>query len=238
MVKLRKSLLGLKASGPLGDQLTLSTHGKQVRVGRRPHPFNPQTNAQVSHRTLFLSGIEFWHTLTDAEKRVYAAINPRIGANPGYLNFMSLWLEGNVPYDRGEGNKFYHVWLCESVIQGAWSSWGVAATPFANVTGNTNHDDGDAVQWKDYLDAGTYTLLVLAQKTPEGGIVKFFIDDVEVATFDTYDVGWLSNIREVEAGIVIATPGLKTIKAVVTGKNPASTNHYFVTSAITLWRTA
>lgn len=238
MVKVRSSLFGLKASGPLGADLTFSTHGKQVRAGRRPYPFNPQTSAQVSHRTLFLSGIEFWHTLTDAQKRVYAAINPRIGANPGYLNFMSLWLEGNVPYDRGEGHIYLDSLAFQAILQGVWGGFPDPTSLTGGKFANLVPADADKISYRAYLDAAIYTLRILAHQGPTSGIMDIRIDGTLVATFDHYAAGFIANVPRTQSGIVIAAPGKKTITLEVNGKNPLSTDFFLLYSFLAAWRTS
>jgi len=54
---------------------------------------------------LFQGAIEYWRTLTPAEKQVYHDVDPQIGANPAYLNFLRSWLLGTVPEHGDEHGK-------------------------------------------------------------------------------------------------------------------------------------
>jgi hypothetical protein len=61
---------------------------------------------------------------------------------------------------------------------------------------------------------------------------------VEIASFDNYGASYVwSNIKK-QTGIVVATSGLKTLKAKIVGRNASATNWYMYFQTISIWRTA
>lgn len=237
MTKIKAPLHSLKATGPLGRDLQFSATRHGGRVGAPTTPGNPRTPAQVAHRTIFQSGVEFWHTLTDAEKEAYAALDRRTGYNPGYLNFMSLWLRGEVPYDRGEGHLPLIAWSFKTVLSGSWARLQNNIIYLAGIIYNTSASDGDEVAWPLYLSAGTYDIALVCNRVADSGIVKIDIDGVEVATFDLYNSPTQNSHYMLVTGVVVATPGLKTISARLDGKNPSSTSYLARLVALIFTRT-
>ncbi len=98
--------------------------------------------------------------------------------------------------------------------------------------------DGDNISYSVYIPAGTYTLEMVHRGLSTGGIVDIDIDAVEVASFDNYDTGETFNEISTQAGIVIASSGLKTLKLRLDGKNGASSDYQMTVALIVLWRTA
>jgi len=102
---------------------------------------------------------------------------------------------------------------------------------------NSSNVNGDNISYKIGVMPGTYTLIFFAKTHPAYGIVDITIDDVEIASFDLYNAN-NDNVRQVETGIVISNPGLKTLKLTVDGKNVLSSNYFVAFTYITLYRTA
>lgn len=134
-----------------------------------------------------------------------------------------------------------------TIMPGAWESIGQGTFIFCteetaqytqNSFYNSSEVDGDNVSYKTYLPAGTYTLMLHTRHSTNRGILDIYIDAAEVASFDLYNSPSLFNILDVQIGIVIATPGIKTIKLQVDGKNPSSTSYVFCISLLSLWATA
>lgn len=97
MAKTKGPLLSQKAKGTVGKVITFLDRCDSHAVQKIPTHKDAKTQAQLVQRSYFQGGIECWHTLTDEEKAEYASIDPWIGANPGYLNFLKRWLMGVVP---------------------------------------------------------------------------------------------------------------------------------------------
>ena len=69
------------------------------------------------------------------------------------------------------------------------------------------------------------------------GIMKIYIDDIEVASFDKYSSIAKYNVTKTKTGINISTTGLKTLKIKCVGQNISSSGYYMHFQSITLWRT-
>lgn len=151
----------------------------------------------------------------------------------------AAWNELGGAAAAGEGHITILPYSYDSIGQGTWPV-NINATYFLNGQGvNTTHADGDNLSYKVYLDAGTYTIMVLIAETlANRGIMDIDIDAVEVASFDLYSPGIVKNVRVTDVGNVIAAAGLKTLRIRVDGKNPASSDHYINFCYIALWRTA
>lgn len=128
-------------------------------------------------------------------------------------------------------------WFYDSVIQGTheiFLSEGLARNA---VYLNAPPADGDGLQYKMYMSAGTYTCKALVQKFTTRPIVKVKIDGVTVATWDLYG-SLQQNYIFTEAGIVVSSSGVKTIQFVADGKNPSSGNYQYAFSELVFYRTA
>lgn len=73
------------------------------------------------------------------------------------------------------------------------------------------------------LSADTYTLSLRALKTSASGILKIYIDDVLVATFDLYAASNTAS-TETQASITL-TAGWHEIRGVVDSKNASSSDY-------------
>ena len=144
------------------------------------------------------------------------------------------WVAGR----SGEGHIELLPLSYSAVNAGTWATWVDAESFFGWVFGNSTHDDLDEVDYQAYMAAGTYTFMILINKSPESGILDIDVNGVEVASFDLYTAGWSRNNRLTQAAIAIATSGLKTITFRVDGKHASSTNHYAIYAYACFWRTA
>ena len=140
--------------------------------------------------------------------------------------------------DVGEGHITILPFNYSAIIQGTfifdaqpvqWGGW-----PFRT----NGPGDGDEIHYKAFMEAGTYTLRLLGIKTYGAAILDVYIDDEEIASFDTYSAASIFNSVFTDTDNVVATRGLKTIKLKIDGRNPSSTNWYIYLSSITFWRTA
>lgn len=101
---------------------------------------------------------------------------------------------------------------------------------------NSSAADGDYLEWGVCLDAGTYTLMMIATAANNRAIVDMQIDGGVEATFDMYSAGQVNNKRFTQTNIVVATAGIAILKMVINGKTGSS--YFALPSLFTLWRTA
>lgn len=99
MPKLRHPFFSLAARGSFARSIVITTAGGQTIARRLRPPAYTLTAAQLMQRSFFNAAIQKWHTLTPAQKQAYHDLDPQIGANPAYLNFMKEFLMANVPVD-------------------------------------------------------------------------------------------------------------------------------------------
>ena len=95
----------------------------------------------------------------------------------------------------------------------------------------------DYLEYKVYLAAGTYTLMLIHHENTMAGIANILIDDVSVGSIDMYGtLTW--NVRTEVTDIVVSSSGLKTLKFLMDTKNGSSSAYtcYMVQGA--LYRTA
>lgn len=143
----------------------------------------------------------------------------------------------HTPPDIGEGHISIFPFNYSAINAGTWA-FGVQGGWANYVFFNTSHDDADELDFQVYLAAGTYTLRILSNKGPSSGIISFDIDGAEVASLDLYNDPSVINEISSQAGIAVATAGLKTLTMRVDGKNASATFHYCIVYTIALWRTA
>lgn len=140
--------------------------------------------------------------------------------------------------DPGEGFIFLDPGSYNAIVQGTYILLAASTTRHIGVIYNSSRNDQDAINWKAYLAAGTYTLVYIGSMSYKYGITDFYIDTTEVASFDMYFSGSAyMNIKK-QTGIVVASSGIKTIKAIIDGKNVAATGYTHATESIVLYRTA
>lgn len=142
----------------------------------------------------------------------------------------------------GGGHITLLPWNYNSIGQGTWAfALPSPPAPTGQIfeldwENGASHAGGDNFTLEVYLAAGTYTLRLIGYKKHDRGILDIDIDAVEVASFDEYNSSEVLNAIFTQTGIVVATPGLKTITVRVDGKS--GTNYYVNISTLTLWRTA
>lgn len=135
-------------------------------------------------------------------------------------------MPGNNPatYDLG-GSFAVPLYAWTDVDQGTWSmltqssAWGNA-----EFTNDASAGDGDALNYKIGIQAGTYTLRIVCRKGASLGIVKVLIDGVVKHTMDCYNATNSFNQATETTGITL-TQGLHTIKIKVDGKNASSSGY-------------
>lgn len=124
-----------------------------------------------------------------------------------------------------------------TIGQGTWVVF-VSTTKFLNgcfLSGGTN---GDNVNFKVYLMAGTYTLNYFCFTNANVCISTVAIDGVDKASFDLYSVGAVDNVIKTQAGITVSTSGIKTINVRANSKNVSSSGYQNNFAYMTFYRTA
>lgn len=112
------------------------------------------------------------------------------------------------------------------VTQGTWAHADTTNEWFADAFSNSTSADGDGVEYDFYLPAGTYTIYFGTSKNATRGIADFLIDDVEVASFDTYASSSTTYQIMTQASVNVTTTGAKTLKIVLDGKNASSSDFF------------
>lgn len=155
-------------------------------------------------------------------------------------NFMNG--QGNWAAPAGVGAGEGHITILpvayDSIVQGTWQVRIHADDYIGKFDNSAAHADGDELDFKVFLAKGTYTLLLIATRYLNSGIVDFDIDDSEVASFDTYFGPTDRNYRFTQTSINVATSGLKTLRMRIDGKNASSGGYVIFSHLIALWRTA
>jgi hypothetical protein len=137
----------------------------------------------------------------------------------------------------GEGHITILPWHYSAIIAGTWAFNADGAAIYYGYWRNSSSDDSDQVDYKVYLDAGTYTITYCGLVHTTMGILDTEIDEVSQGTLDWYGAT-ARNVLKSITGIVIATAGLKTLGVLANGKNGSSTDYYLGISSISLYRTA
>lgn len=139
---------------------------------------------------------------------------------------------------KGEGHITILPLSYEAIGAGTWVVTEPVAGELVGSLHNDPKNDLDNLSYEVYLAAGTYTILLVAQKDTLSGIVDIDIEGVEVASFDTYAAVLEKSVLFEDAGNVIATAGIKTITLRLDGKNGASGSFELQFNYLVLWRTA
>lgn len=140
--------------------------------------------------------------------------------------------------DPGEGHINMLPFNYSAIGQGTWVNQVNTSSYMNGWFANTSNSDGDNVEYKTYLAAGTYSLRILSLKAPGSPVLDVDIDGVEVASFDLYASSNQYNQLNDQTGITVATSGIKTIKLRADGKNGSSSGYAAYIQCIALWRTA
>lgn len=88
MTKGKGTLFSFGASGRLGPDIVLTQHGQTTILRKYKPPTDAKSPGQLDQRLTFQDCVTDWHLLSPAEKEVYRLVNPSIGTNAAYLNFM------------------------------------------------------------------------------------------------------------------------------------------------------
>lgn len=136
--------------------------------------------------------------------------------------------------DIGEG----HICIDPSGYNSTIGTWGVNADSMqaGNATlWNNSANINDAITYKIFMAAGTYSMRVVYKKWGYGGIFNINIDEALIGTIDTYYATDRYSQHIKYSDIVINESGIKDLILLVTG---GYDGYGIMVSNIILWRTA
>lgn len=136
------------------------------------------------------------------------------------------------------GGKFWSYGIPFTVNAGTWGVVIDTVQMYARLANGATHALNDEIQFTDYIPAGTFTFSLLTSTETNRGKLHLIIDGVDVGQWDCYKAVGVVADRVDMAGIVIATPGVKTIKLKVASKNGASSSYYMDINGIQAVQTA
>lgn len=103
---------------------------------------------------------------------------------------------------------------------------------------NSSNADGNYIEFKAYLAAGTYTMKMFCLTSQNNGKIDFVSSAFTTFTIDQYSAGLTYNVVRTQTGITVATSGLYTIKLLLNGKTGSPGGYYCYFSQIDFYRTA
>lgn len=165
-------------------------------------------------------------------------LEAKLDANTVEIDAINSYLAGI--HERVGSNIAIDTWGYSSVTQGSFARVLDDQWYQGKYLESVGPLDGDQVNYRVFMVAGTYTITVIHAKSFLMGIMKVLIDGSEEVSADCYvDV----NSTEFDAetttyGVVVPTTGFKVISFKVDGKNPLSSNYYINVSALFLDKTA
>ena len=156
---------------------------------------------------------------------------------------LSVSVTGSFAYVNSSGGSAGegHITVLATSYSDISANWGVnnnASSILQSYMANGGTASGSYMDYRLYLDAGTYTFLIYYHTTSNAGIFDVDIDGSEIASFDSYNGSTVYNNRGLQTGVNVASAGLKTIKVRVDGKNALSTGYTIFIPYLALWRTA
>lgn len=127
-----------------------------------------------------------------------------------------------------------------SITQGTWVT-SISSTQFLNGSFlNSSSANGDRINYKVYLAAGTYTFNLFCITSANAGIIDVSLDGYSSSegTIDLYSGSTVKNVTKTIPGITVSESGLVDLSIKLNGKNGSSSNYIASLSNITLFRTA
>lgn len=138
----------------------------------------------------------------------------------------------------GGSNILIFTFFNLSVTQGTWAIFAHASYWSGWGTYNSSNAQNDMVNFKVFLNAGTYTFKLMHAKFNSGAIATILIDGVSVGTIDTYASATTYNNISAVTGITIASSGLKTLSIKLATRNGSSIGWYLNHGPITIFQTS
>jgi len=137
----------------------------------------------------------------------------------------------------GEGHISLMPWNYSAITAGTWVWQASANQAFYGSYNNSSNAQNDQIDYKVYLDVGTYTFTNLTILDTSRAIITLLIDGGSVGTVDCYAATAYNSIKSI-SGIAITTAGLKTISMKAASRHASATQWYIYSSGISLYRTA
>jgi len=138
----------------------------------------------------------------------------------------------------GEGHISIWPWHYSAVIQGTWAFTLQASALWYGYLDNTSSTQNDQLDYKVYLDIGTYSLAFVGIRNTNRAILTFLIDTVSIGTIDLYGALSYAYLYPQITNIAITTRGIKTLSVKAATRNASATAWYTGLEAISLYRTA
>ena len=107
-------------------------------------------------------------------------------------------------FNSGEGHISIFPSSYDSIGQGSWV-WYVNSNYILNgfFYNTLSSVDVDEISYKITLSSGIYNLNILTLLSKNQGITKFYLDDVEIASFDNYNSSEVANVTKQQTDIII-----------------------------------
>lgn len=114
-------------------------------------------------------------------------------------------------------------WPLKATIQGTWTvGFDGTVLWYNRVFGpSSTANDGDEVNFDIFLDAGTYSVVIVGQANTNRGIAKILLDATEIMSADMY-AGAGANNKLFQTDSISIDRGQYTLKFKADGKNGAS----------------
>lgn len=157
--------------------------------------------------------------------------DPVLGEELVRLSYLQSYVDSNM----GQGNITLMPFAPTAIIQGVWALI-INANQFHNGwISNTSNANGDELNFRVFMSAGTYDVKLFALRALSQAICEIRIDGNFVAQWDKY--GALAYNITYSAVYVNPTSGLKTLRIFVNGRNPLATGWFLGWTCLVLTRT-
>ena len=130
-----------------------------------------------------------------------------------------------------------YLWTASTV--GAQWTVEPGSSVFGGRTSFSSAIDGAYFEWIVWIEAGTWTLEYWYLTGASYGITRLSLDGTALgADIDTYTASTVRNNRATRTGIVVATSGTHTVKALTSGKHASSSGYQIGAHGFDLRRTS
>ena len=137
------------------------------------------------------------------------------------------------------GSKLqFSPYLHDSVIQGTWTNSMAADLWRHGWITNTSNAINDGIRYKAFINAGTYTVRIIANESTGAGIVHISVGGSEIGTIDFYAAGNTPAIVFKGTGFTVAASGYQNIDFEMKSKNASSSGYLIHLQLIVFEKTA
>ncbi len=138
---------------------------------------------------------------------------------------------------RGEGHICVGPHAYSGITAGTWAFAASGSTWYGGHWANSSAADNDQIDYKVWLDVGTYSFAALHFKAASYGILDLIIGSSQ-GTIDMYNGSTTFQNVSTISSITVTTAGLKTVSLKANGKNASSSGYKINVQAMTFYRTA